>query len=79
MRGKASKRGGIDAVMTRRLQSKMCHQCQRNDKQEGIVYCSQPTCSIRFCRPCIRNWYPQYDESEIEEKCPKCRGNCNCK
>ncbi|KAJ3693934.1 hypothetical protein LUZ60_009414 [Juncus effusus] len=55
----------------------MCHQCQRNDKGR-VVHCS--ICKRkRFCVPCMRSWYPLLSESEIAEKCPVCRGNCNCK
>ncbi|KAI5401755.1 lysine-specific demethylase JMJ26 [Lathyrus oleraceus] len=57
--------------------SLMCHQCQRNDKGR-VVRCTK--CKRkRFCIPCITNWYPNWEEDEIAEKCPVCCGNCNCK
>ncbi|XP_057827502.2 lysine-specific demethylase JMJ27 isoform X2 [Cryptomeria japonica] len=57
--------------------SRMCHQCQRNDK-EGVVFCSK--CNRkRYCFPCIERWYPEQSRKDIEEACPVCRGNCNCK
>ena len=35
--------------------SRMCHQCQRNDKCR-VVYCSN--CERkRYCTPCINTWY----------------------
>ncbi|KAL5564875.1 hypothetical protein UlMin_028039 [Ulmus minor] len=56
----------------------MCHQCQRNDKKEGVVRCVK--CKRkRFCIPCIKTWYPQISESDIALACPYCRGICNCK
>eukprot|EP01018_Ginkgo_biloba_P024717 Gb_03988 [translate_table: standard] len=58
-------------------QSRMCHQCQRNDK-EGVVCCSK--CKRkRYCFCCIAKWYPEQSRKEIEKACPVCRGNCNCK
>ncbi|KAG0596646.1 hypothetical protein M758_UG272600 [Ceratodon purpureus] len=55
--------------------SRMCHQCQRNDKPR-VAYCSQ--CGKRFCTPCI-TWYPNLTEGDVIAKCPYCRGYCNCK
>lgn len=58
-------------------QSRMCHQCQRNDK-EGVVFCSN--CERkRYCFNCIKRWYPEQTRKDIEKSCPVCRGNCNCK
>ncbi|KAI5064041.1 hypothetical protein GOP47_0020711, partial [Adiantum capillus-veneris] len=57
--------------------SKMCHQCQRNDKGK-VVYCFQCNAK-RFCLPCISKWYPLMTHEDIEEACPVCRKNCNCK
>ncbi|KAM7479176.1 hypothetical protein LguiA_027389 [Lonicera macranthoides] len=66
----------------------MCHQCQRSDK-EVVVRCrscqpkprqsSQLNTWKRYCRHCIQTWYPLLSEEDIEERCPFCRGNCNCK
>ncbi|XP_058192689.1 lysine-specific demethylase JMJ26-like isoform X2 [Rhododendron vialii] len=36
-------------------------------------------CRKRYCPPCIETWYPRLSEDAIAEKCPYCRGNCNCK
>ncbi|XP_030470114.1 lysine-specific demethylase JMJ26-like [Syzygium oleosum] len=56
---------------------RMCHQCQRSDK-DRIVRCK--SCKRkRFCAPCIKNWYPMTTEEDIAKACPFCRGNCNCK
>ncbi|KAF6146071.1 hypothetical protein GIB67_033430 [Kingdonia uniflora] len=60
----------------KRCKSLMCHQCQRNDKG-GVVFCSN--CSKRYCYPCIEKWYPNKSREEIENKCPFCCDNCNCK
>ncbi|KAH7438264.1 hypothetical protein KP509_04G008000 [Ceratopteris richardii] len=61
----------------RNKESKMCHQCQRNDK--GIVIYCQKCTTKRFCLPCISRWYPEMSTEDFEEACPVCRGNCNCK
>ncbi|GBG92070.1 hypothetical protein CBR_g54325 [Chara braunii] len=56
--------------------SRMCHQCQRNDKGE-LIFCDNCE-NYRYCTSCIKKWYPAYSESDLQKKCPKCRGNCNC-
>ncbi|XP_035838604.1 uncharacterized protein LOC110908467 isoform X3 [Helianthus annuus] len=57
-------------------ESNMCHQCQRNDKGR-VVLCL--TCAHkRYCVPCINTWYPNMTEDMFAERCPVCRGNCNC-
>ncbi|XP_015968362.1 lysine-specific demethylase JMJ27 isoform X2 [Arachis duranensis] len=57
--------------------SLMCHQCQRNDKS-GVVFCSK--CNRkRYCYECLERWYPGKTLKEVEEACPFCLGNCNCK
>ncbi|PSS26276.1 Lysine-specific demethylase [Actinidia chinensis var. chinensis] len=54
-----------------------CHQCKRNDKN-GVVFCSK--CGKkRYCYECISKWYPGKARQEIENVCPFCCGNCNCK
>ncbi|KAM7263505.1 hypothetical protein ACFE04_001188 [Oxalis oulophora] len=60
-----------------RINSLMCHQCQRNDKGR-VVRCIN--CGTkRFCIPCLTTWYPHMTEDEIAECCPVCLENCNCK
>lgn len=60
-----------------KIDSMMCHQCQRNDKGE-VVRCTK--CKTkRYCKPCLKNWYPRMKEEEIAQACPVCLGNCNCK
>ncbi|XWS76868.1 hypothetical protein CRYUN_Cryun01aG0215000 [Craigia yunnanensis] len=57
--------------------SLMCHQCQRNDKS-GVVFCS--SCRRkRYCYECLEKWYPEKTWDEVEDACPYCCGNCNCK
>ncbi|XP_072076141.1 lysine-specific demethylase JMJ27 isoform X4 [Arachis hypogaea] len=64
--GSKSKEGG----------SLMCHQCQRNDKS-GVVFCSK--CNRkRYCYECLER-YPGKTQKEVENACPFCSGNCNCK
>ncbi|XP_021750559.1 lysine-specific demethylase JMJ25-like [Chenopodium quinoa] len=59
-----------------KIDSDMCHQCQRNDKGR-VVRCTK--CKTkRFCIPCIGNWYPQMTEEHIVQACPVCLQNCNC-
>ncbi|XP_057428134.1 lysine-specific demethylase JMJ29-like [Lotus japonicus] len=58
-------------------ESLMCHQCQRNDKGR-VVRCKN--CKRkRFCIPCLKQWYPNWNEDDIAKACPVCQGNCNCK
>ncbi|KAM3285596.1 lysine-specific demethylase JMJ25 [Capsicum chacoense] len=54
----------------------MCHQCMKSDRK--VVRCKRG-CRKRYCSPCIERWYPHLSEEAIAEKCPVCRGNCNCK
>uniref|UniRef100_M1B2D6 JmjC domain containing protein n=1 Tax=Solanum tuberosum TaxID=4113 RepID=M1B2D6_SOLTU len=54
----------------------MCHQCMKSDRK--VVRCGK-RCGKRYCSPCIERWYPHLSEEAIAEKCPVCRGNCNCK
>ncbi|KAJ7539676.1 hypothetical protein O6H91_11G105000 [Diphasiastrum complanatum] len=57
--------------------SRMCHQCQRNDKGK-VAFCLQ--CNRkRYCHPCIDRWYPNKSYEEFAQACPFCQGNCNCK
>ncbi|PIA34777.1 hypothetical protein AQUCO_03700208v1, partial [Aquilegia coerulea] len=44
----------------------------------AVVYCHN--CKTkRYCYPCLENWYPGKAKEEIENACPVCCGNCNCK
>lgn len=54
----------------------MCHQCMKSDRK--VARCGK-RCGKRYCSPCIERWYPHLSEEAIAEKCPVCRGNCNCK
>jgi lysine-specific demethylase 3 len=58
----------------------MCHQCMRSDKCV-VVRCKicLLTSPKRYCHGCIETWYPSLTKKDIEERCPFCRGNCNCK
>nr|GMC81455.1 lysine-specific demethylase JMJ25-like isoform X1 [Ipomoea batatas] len=60
-----------------KVESNMCHQCQRNDKGP-VVRCT--SCKTkRYCGACMRTWYPGMPEEAFAEKCPVCLENCNCK
>ncbi|XP_074285590.1 lysine-specific demethylase JMJ26-like isoform X2 [Silene latifolia] len=60
-----------------KIDSNMCHQCQRNDNGR-VVRCTK--CKTkRFCIPCIEKWYPKMTDDQIAQACPFCLGNCNCK
>ncbi|KAI4328920.1 hypothetical protein L6164_021235 [Bauhinia variegata] len=62
---------------TKKGGSLMCHQCQRNDKS-GVVFCSN--CNRkRYCYKCLKKWYPRKTREEVNNRCPFCCGNCNCK
>ncbi|MCO5581280.1 hypothetical protein L7F22_035159 [Adiantum nelumboides] len=67
----------IAADSEREQQSRMCHQCQRNDKEE-VIRC-QKCGKKRYCTLCIARWYPGMSEKEFRLACPFCKGNCNCK
>ncbi|XP_055813827.1 lysine-specific demethylase JMJ29-like isoform X2 [Solanum dulcamara] len=61
---------------SRKKESKMCHQCQRCDK-DRVVCCSK--CKVkRYCLPCINRWYPGMPEEAFLKACPVCRNVCNC-
>ncbi|KAI5075410.1 hypothetical protein GOP47_0009486 [Adiantum capillus-veneris] len=79
-----SRKGDSDSIAAfvskkkgRNTNSKMCHQCQRNDKGE-VIYCSK-CLNRRYCMPCITRWYPTMTKKDFEKACPVCRKNCNCK
>ncbi|XP_020527897.1 lysine-specific demethylase JMJ25 isoform X2 [Amborella trichopoda] len=55
----------------------MCHQCLHSYK-DGVVVCSYCE-KKRYCYTCVTKWYPEQTREEIENACPYCRGNCNCK
>ncbi|PWA56474.1 zinc finger, RING-type, JmjC domain, Zinc-finger domain of monoamine-oxidase A repressor R1 [Artemisia annua] len=60
-----------------KVPSKMCHQCQSNNKGD-VVQCQN--CHIkRYCFPCIQTWYPNMTQEMFAERCPVCCDNCNCK
>ncbi|KAI3790729.1 hypothetical protein L2E82_03988 [Cichorium intybus] len=60
-----------------KMESNMCHQCQRNDKGR-VVRCQKCT-TKRYCVPCMTRWYPNMTEKMFAECCPVCLDNCNCK
>ncbi|MCL7022328.1 hypothetical protein MKW94_018094 [Papaver nudicaule] len=60
------------------VESRNCHQCQRNDREGEVIRCKN-CLSKRFCTPCIRKWYPGISLKSISEACPVCHETCNCK
>lgn len=58
-------------------QSRTCHQCHENDKEE-VIRC-QKCGRKRYCTMCIARWYPELSEKDFRQACPYCKGNCNCK
>ncbi|KAK1324525.1 hypothetical protein QJS10_CPA01g01892 [Acorus calamus] len=67
-----------DGIVGKKVQKRfMCHQCQYSFKND-IVICSN--CKMkRYCYTCLDKWYPERTRQEVEDVCPVCRGNCNCK
>merc|ERR1711964_240461 len=72
-----------------------CHQCKTNKKIEELVFCGHvsidakgysTTCTKRYCRPCLWNWYmeqaPKNDPDSEPMwniwRCPACRKLCCC-
>ncbi|XXG60370.1 hypothetical protein AAC387_Pa04g2296 [Persea americana] len=55
--------------------STFCHQCRSSGRR--IAWCTK--CNKRYCKTCIKTWYPKMSMAEAARACPFCRGNCNCK
>ncbi|CAN6571789.1 unnamed protein product [Malus baccata var. baccata] len=57
-----------------------CHQC-RQRKTEFAASCTnvkaKGPCTVKLCHSCLKNRYTLTAE-QVAEKCPKCRGECNC-
>ncbi|PIA28769.1 hypothetical protein AQUCO_06700052v1 [Aquilegia coerulea] len=66
----------VKIVDGKEVESSMCHQCQRNDR--GEVFRCTKCKTKRYCHSCTK-WYPQLSHEDIAERCPVCRGICNCK
>lgn len=72
---KASKT--TEAADRKKERSSMCHQCLKSDKA-GVISCL--SCKKkRYCHQCLVKWYPERTTKEVQEACPFCRGNCNCR
>lgn len=56
-----------------------CHQCWRLGNVIACKTCMKDPVHRRYCISCIEKWYPNLKKSDVEEKCPHCRGFCNCK
>jgi len=72
-----------------------CHQCKTNKRTEEIVFCGHisidakgysTTCTKRYCRTCLWNWYMEQAPKNDPEnepmwsiwRCPSCRKLCCC-
>uniref|UniRef100_A0A1J3J756 Lysine-specific demethylase JMJ25 n=1 Tax=Noccaea caerulescens TaxID=107243 RepID=A0A1J3J756_NOCCA len=67
--------------MTRSLKADLgdlaiCHQCSKGERRYLFIctYCEERL----YCFPCIKKWYPHLSHDDVIEKCPFCRGICNC-
>ncbi|CAH2038183.1 unnamed protein product [Thlaspi arvense] len=67
--------------MTRSLKASLgelaiCHQCFKGERRYLFIctWCEERI----YCAPCIKKWYPHLSHDDVLEKCPYCRGNCNC-
>ncbi|GMH40805.1 hypothetical protein BSKO_08709 [Bryopsis sp. KO-2023] len=58
--------------------SKSCHQCQ---DQHITFTCKtgKEGCKASYCRRCCDKYYIGIAYEDIMEKCPRCRGFCNCR
>ncbi|KNA17553.1 hypothetical protein SOVF_078840 [Spinacia oleracea] len=62
--------------VSKRKKSSRCHHCRC--EKNAVITCS--CCKKkRYCSPCLLKWYPERTRKEVQEACPFCRGNCNCK
>ncbi|KAH9603602.1 hypothetical protein KSS87_015978 [Heliosperma pusillum] len=60
-------------------QASMCHQCQNCDKDKDDVVSCLHCKKKRYCYQCLEKWYPGKTVKEVQEACPFCCGNCNCR
>ncbi|CAH8251998.1 unnamed protein product [Arabidopsis lyrata] len=67
--------------MTRTLKADLgelaiCHQCSKGERRYLFIctFCEERL----YCFPCIKKWYPHLSTDDVLEKCPFCRGTCNC-
>ncbi|CAH8389099.1 unnamed protein product [Eruca vesicaria subsp. sativa] len=54
----------------------ICHQCFKGERRFLFIctFCEEKI----YCYPCIKKWYPHLSHDDVIEKCPFCRGTCNC-
>ncbi|KAL0797701.1 hypothetical protein Bca101_052875 [Brassica carinata] len=67
--------------MTRSLRADLgdlaiCHQCFKGERRFLFIctFCEEKI----YCFQCIKKWYPHLSHDDVIEKCPFCRGTCNC-
>ncbi|EOA37576.1 hypothetical protein CARUB_v10011915mg [Capsella rubella] len=68
-------------IMTRNLKADLgdlaiCHQCSKGERRYLFIctFCEERL----YCLPCIKKWYPHMTKDDVIDKCPFCRGTCNC-
>ncbi|MQL86282.1 hypothetical protein Taro_018823 [Colocasia esculenta] len=57
-----------------RNKKRVCQFCQENCIR-CLVRCSNCQ-KVIFCRACVKKWYPDVTETEVEMDCPICLGTC---
>ncbi|CAN6852939.1 unnamed protein product [Brassica oleracea] len=64
---------------TRKYAGLTCHQCKiMMSSKTDLVFCS--ICiNKRYCKDCIKRWYPERTPEGVKAACPFCMGNCNCR
>ncbi|KAH0908207.1 hypothetical protein HID58_031528 [Brassica napus] len=56
-----------------------CHQCKiMMSSKTDLVFCSICV-NKRYCKDCIKRWYPERTPEGVKAACPFCMGNCNCR
>ncbi|CAN8305422.1 unnamed protein product [Cochlearia groenlandica] len=67
--------------MTRMLKADLgelaiCHQCFKGERRYlfNCNYCEEKL----YCHPCIKKCYSHLSFDDVMDRCPFCRGNCNC-
>ena len=64
------------SLLVKKVAGICCHHCQRGKE---LARCSRQGCRLHYCTECIKRCYPGMTIEECRDKCPRCRGICNCK
>ena len=68
--------GLSNSLLVKKVAGICCHHCQRGKE---LARCSRQGCRLHYCTECIKRCYPGMTVEECMDKCPRCRGICNCK